>query len=161
MAAQLYSLANGKVYTDLSEIHWRTSKCVVDTVFKQKHKNTHKYTAENAVMKIHELLPIKLDKKLVLPLLNPPTDANHFAQIKDLMHQPTKGYVNQPNEKYADLDAVTIKAGGGVNGPKHPADIRVDHQTATPHLITQPMQNTVNQKHQLHQDFINYMNRDQ
>lgn len=112
-------------------------------------------------MKIHELLPIKLDKKLVLPLLNPPADANHFAQIKDLMHEPTKGYVNQPNEKYADLDAVTIKAGGGVNGPKHPADIRVDHQTATPHLITQPMQNTVNQKHQLHQDFINYMNRDQ
>jgi hypothetical protein len=90
-------------------------------------------------MKIHELLPIKLDKKQVLPLLNPPADPNHFAQIADLMHEPQLGYV--------------------INGPKHPADIRVDHQTATPHLITQPVENSVTHKHQLHQDFINYMNR--
>jgi hypothetical protein len=32
---------------------------------------------------------------------------------------------NAPDEKYADIDAVTTLAGGGVNGPKHPADIRV------------------------------------
>jgi len=110
-------------------------------------------------MKIHELLPIKLDKKQVLPLLNPPADPNHFAQIADLMHEPQLGYVNQPNEKYADIDAVTAKAGGGINGPKHPADIRVKDPSGTPHLITQPVENSVTHKHQLHQDFINYMNQ--
>lgn len=112
-------------------------------------------------MKIHELLPIKLDKKQVLPLLNPPADPNHFAQIADLMHEPQLGYVNQPNEKYADIDAVTAHAGGGINGPKHPADIRVDHQTATPHLVAQPVENSfkhTHQLHQLHQDFIDYLN---
>lgn len=112
-------------------------------------------------MKIKELLGTAQLKLQQAQLKNPAADANHFAQIKDLVHAPTKGYVNQPNEKYADLDAVTAQAGGGVNGPKHPADIRVDHQTATPHLITQPMQNSVTHKHQLHQDFINYMNRNQ
>jgi len=112
-------------------------------------------------MKIRELLGQDQWKLQQAQLKNPAADANHFVQIKDLVHEPTKGYVNQPNEKYADLDAVTAQAGGGVNGPKHPADIRVDHQTATPHLITQPMQNSVTHKHQLHQDFINYMNRNQ
>jgi hypothetical protein len=32
---------------------------------------------------------------------------------------------NSPNEKYADVSAVTTKAGGGLNGPKNPKDIRV------------------------------------
>ena len=32
---------------------------------------------------------------------------------------------NSPDEKYADVSAVTTKAGGGLNGPKHPKDIRV------------------------------------
>lgn len=112
-------------------------------------------------MKIRELLGQGQWKLQQAQLKNPAADANHFVQIKDLVHEPTKGYVNQPNEKYADLDAVTAQAGGGVNGPKHPADIRVKDPSGTPHLITQPMQNSVTHKHQLHQDFINYMNRDQ
>ena len=32
---------------------------------------------------------------------------------------------NSPDEKYADISAVTTKAGGGLNGPKNPKDIRV------------------------------------
>ena len=32
---------------------------------------------------------------------------------------------NRPNEVVADIDAVTTDAGGGLNGPKDPADIRV------------------------------------
>ena len=32
---------------------------------------------------------------------------------------------NTPNEVVAPLDSVTTDAGGGVNGPKHSADIRV------------------------------------
>jgi len=53
-------------------------------------------------------------------------DASRFRQIFDLLD---KGEVlptaNTPNEKVADIDAVTTLAGGGLNGPKHPADIRV------------------------------------
>ena len=37
----------------------------------------------------------------------------------------TKLPANAPNEKYAGVDAVTTKAGGGLNGPKNPKDIRV------------------------------------
>ena len=60
-------------------------------------------------------------------------DVSRFRQIFDLLD---KGEVmpmaNTPNEKYADIDAVTTLAGGGVNGPKHPADIRVKDPTDYP-----------------------------
>lgn len=53
-------------------------------------------------------------------------DASRFRQIFNLLDKgeelPT---ANTPNEKYATVDAVSTLAGGGVNGPKHPADIRV------------------------------------
>jgi hypothetical protein len=41
-------------------------------------------------------------------------------------------YANEPEEKYADIDSVTTCAGGGVNGPKHPADIRGSTQSMYP-----------------------------
>ena len=55
-------------------------------------------------------------------------DVRRFKQIVDLLDQPegTHEYSNSPNEQYADVDSVTTRAGGGVNGPKHPADIRGD-----------------------------------
>jgi hypothetical protein len=34
-------------------------------------------------------------------------------------------YANEPQEMYADIDSVTVHAGGGMNGPKHPHDLRV------------------------------------
>ena len=54
------------------------------------------------------------------------SDVNHFKQIVDLANQPQlfTDFANQPNEKYADVAAVTTDAGGGVNGPKDPADLR-------------------------------------
>lgn len=39
---------------------------------------------------------------------------------------------NSPDERYADIEAVTTDAGGGVNGPKHPADIRGEHPSMYP-----------------------------
>ena len=63
-------------------------------------------------------------------------DINRFRQIVDLANIPSE-YSNEPDEKYAGLDSVTIHAGGGLNGPKHPADIRVKDPSATPHLIGQ------------------------
>ena len=59
--------------------------------------------------------------------INPPNDVNHFKQIVDLIQGGNDGeFANSPDERVADIDAVTIDAGGGVNGPKDPADIRAD-----------------------------------
>ena len=52
--------------------------------------------------------------------------ASRFKQIFNLLDDGDKPNIaNAPNEKYADVEAVTTDAGGGVNGPKHPDDIRV------------------------------------
>lgn len=56
-------------------------------------------------------------------------DVRRFKQIVDLLDQPdeTQEYSNSPNEQYADVASVTTQAGGGLNGPKHPADIWTVH----------------------------------
>lgn len=52
--------------------------------------------------------------------------ASRFKQIMAMIDSDSTGpYSNTPNEVVADVDAVTTLAGGGVNGPKHPDDIRV------------------------------------
>lgn len=52
--------------------------------------------------------------------------AGRFKQIFAMLDNPSQGpLANSPNEVVADVDAVTTLAGGGVNGPKHPDDIRV------------------------------------
>jgi hypothetical protein len=50
-----------------------------------------------------------------------------MAQIRDLISKADKpkGFANEPDEAYSGVDSVTTDAGGGVNGPKDPADIRV------------------------------------
>lgn len=49
-----------------------------------------------------------------------------FRQILALLNQNSFGeYANSPNEIVSNVDSVTTLAGGGVNGPKHSADIRV------------------------------------
>lgn len=53
--------------------------------------------------------------------------ARGMAQIRDLIAKADgpKEYSNSPEEAYSGVDSVTTDAGGGVNGPKDPADIRV------------------------------------
>ena len=57
------------------------------------------------------------------------TNDDESARIMQILDLLSKGdepaIANAPNEKIASIDAVTTNAGGGVNGPKHPADIRV------------------------------------
>jgi hypothetical protein len=62
-----------------------------------------------------------------------PDDIRRFRQIVDLADQgePTE-YSNTPKEEYAAMDSVTTSAGGGVNGPKHPHDIRVKDPSMYP-----------------------------
>ena len=52
--------------------------------------------------------------------------AGRFKQIFAMLDAPSNGpLANSPNEVVAPVSAVTTDAGGGVNGPKNPADIRV------------------------------------
>jgi hypothetical protein len=51
-------------------------------------------------------------------------DINRFKQIVSLADNDPTGYANEPDERIAGIAAVTTDAGGGMNGPKHPADIK-------------------------------------
>jgi hypothetical protein len=60
-------------------------------------------------------------------------DVNRFKQVMDLItsEQQTE-YANEPAEQYAGIESVTTNAGGGVNGPKHPHDLRVKDPSMYP-----------------------------
>ena len=61
-------------------------------------------------------------------------DIKRFKQIVDLAAaDETAEYANEPNEQYADIDAVTVDAGAdGMNGTKDPADVRGEHPSLYP-----------------------------
>jgi len=61
-------------------------------------------------------------------------DLARFKQIAGIVSEPGEmsPLANSPNEKVADIAAVTVDAGGGVNGPKHPHDIRVKDPSMYP-----------------------------
>lgn len=64
-------------------------------------------------------------------------DDNHFVQIQDLTpdDRACDDWANTPNEQYAEIDSVTDHAGGGINGPKHAADLRTDSPSLYHYLI--------------------------
>lgn len=67
------------------------------------------------------------------PFTHAGDDIRRFKQIVDLAdNNGLEPYGNEPDEKYADIDAVTCDAGGGWQEPKHPSDIRVQHPSAYP-----------------------------
>lgn len=52
-------------------------------------------------------------------------DSNRFKQIFDILSaERSQMYDNSPAEAVAGIESVTTNAGGGVNGPKNPADIK-------------------------------------
>lgn len=59
---------------------------------------------------------------------------SRFKQIFHMLSQRNKPvpYSNSPRDAVADIEAVTTLAGGGVNGSKHPADIRGEHPSLYP-----------------------------
>lgn len=60
-------------------------------------------------------------------------DVRRFRQIVDLADSgESTEYSNTPREEYADLDSVTTAAGGGMQTPKHPADIRGEQPSIYP-----------------------------
>lgn len=51
---------------------------------------------------------------------------DRFKSILAMLDSESFGpLANSPNEVVADIDSVTTDAGGGLNGPKDPADLRV------------------------------------
>jgi hypothetical protein len=60
-------------------------------------------------------------------------EIRRFRQIVDLADQGNSTeYSNTPKEEYAGLDSVTSAAGGGIQIPKDPADIRGEHPSLYP-----------------------------
>jgi hypothetical protein len=68
------------------------------------------------------------DDHTVMAVATTDDELRRFKQILGLVddNQPEQ-YSNSPDEKVAPMGSVTVDAGGGVNGPKHPADIRGEH----------------------------------
>jgi len=98
------------------------------------------------VDQMHSEHPIQQDPEIIvahpIDMVEPPEDAspfthhadeiNRFRQIVDLADRAPGPIGNAPNERYADIDSVTIHAGGGMNGPKHPHDLRVKDPSMYP-----------------------------
>ena len=57
----------------------------------------------------------------------PGEQGSRFKQILAMLQNKDNAspLSNAPNEVVAPVSSVTTDAGGGVNGPKHPADIRI------------------------------------
>lgn len=64
----------------------------------------------------------------------PGEQTSRFKQIFHMLSQRnrTEPYSNSPRDAVADIEAVTTLAGGGINGSKHPADIRGEHPSLYP-----------------------------
>lgn len=59
-------------------------------------------------------------------------DIRRFRQIVDLASAQQTEYPNTPKEEYAGIESVTTSAGGGMQAPKHPADIRGEQPSIYP-----------------------------
>lgn len=72
--------------------------------------------------------PVVVAEPVAINIEAPSDDINHFKQVVDFLtgRQEPQQYANEPNEVVADIAAVTTDAGGGVNGPKDPKDLRGD-----------------------------------
>lgn len=53
-----------------------------------------------------------------------PDELARMKQIAGLASNDETQYSNQPQERIAGIESVTTDAGGGVNGPKNPRDLR-------------------------------------
>ena len=63
----------------------------------------------------------------------PGEQTSRFKQIFAMLSNQSNGeYSNTPNEIVAPISAVTTDAGGGMNGSKHPSDIRGEHPSIYP-----------------------------
>ena len=81
--------------------------------------------------------PTVLEPSVVAVDITPPVelddDARRFKQIFDILSaERSQQYNNSPAEVIAGIASVTTDAGGGMNGPKHPHDLRVKDPSMYP-----------------------------
>ena len=84
--------------------------------------------ATDIVRSILDLLDnIENQKSETDPVQNEPGEqTSRFKQIFAMLdNKDESDYANSPSEIVSSVDTVTTDAGGGVNGSKDPADIRV------------------------------------
>lgn len=68
------------------------------------------------------------DDHSVMAVATTDDELRRFKQILGLNDDNAQEqYSNSPDERVAPVSSVTVDAGGGANGPKHPADIRGEH----------------------------------
>lgn len=75
------------------------------------------------------------DSEAVLePSISVDDEINRFKQISGLLNVLPDNceFQNEPKEVYLGIAAVTTDAGGGINGPKHPHDLRVKDPSIYP-----------------------------
>jgi hypothetical protein len=63
-------------------------------------------------------------------------ETRRFKQIMDILVTKNRAgeYSNSPNETVTGFNSVTTDAGGGLNGPKHPSDLRTNNLSLYPGL---------------------------
>ena len=61
-------------------------------------------------------------------------EQRRMNQIQDLEDDAEDYVKNTPHPKVAGIEAVTTGAGGGIGGPRHPADIRTAHGSMYPNF---------------------------
>jgi hypothetical protein len=63
-------------------------------------------------------------------------NVRRFKQIIDLVsgNNDPAAFANQPDERVADIDSVTVDAGGGMHSPKKAIDIRSAHSAMFPFI---------------------------
>jgi len=76
------------------------------------------------------------DDHAVMAVATTDDELRRFKQILGLTDDNApEQYSNSPDERVAPIGSVTVDAGGGVNGPKHTADIRGEHPSLYPGTV--------------------------
>lgn len=82
-------------------------------------------------------VPVEVETPVVVePEVVPVEDdeTRRFKQIMDILVAKDQRvqYNNSPNETVTGFNSVTVDAGGGLNGPKNPADLRTNSLSLYP-----------------------------
>ena len=92
--------------------------------------------AQDIIRAVLDILDSTEDKEITIDAVpnEPGEQTSRFKQVFHMLSQRNvpKEYSNSPRDAVADIEAVTTLAGGGVNGSKHPADIRGEHPSLYP-----------------------------
>lgn len=92
--------------------------------------------AQDIIRAVLDILDHAEDQEITIDAVpnEPGEQTSRFKQVFHMLSQRNvpKEYSNSPRDAVADIEAVTTLAGGGVNGSKHPADIRGEHPSIYP-----------------------------